>query len=137
MIFDTADDFSRPPLLIFPEGLKSKSCGDILMKFEPTAFSTPYKVQPVVIRFTMLGVPEGFNTYAYRGESIVSYLWRLHTMPFCILNISLLPSTSIENEGKSDIQTFVTASQLSMANFIGIQAIDIQEQKFSKSKEAD
>ncbi|OHS98325.1 Acyltransferase family protein [Tritrichomonas foetus] len=132
MVFDTADDFSRPPLLIFPEGLKSKCCGDILMKFDSTAFSTPYKVQPIAIRFTMFGVPEGFNTYAYKGENIFTYLWRLHTIPLSVITVSLLPSISIENEGKSDIQTFVSASQLSMANYIGIQAVDMDERLYYK-----
>lgn len=130
LILAAADDMNRPPLLIFPEGLKSNCCGDILMKFNKMAFMTPYRVQPVVIRYTMLGVPEGLNTYQYRGESILGYLWRLHTIPLGYLTISLMQSTALGKCEDMSIDTFAQETQLIMANFIGIPAINADESTF-------
>ena len=128
-IYTTVDDFASPPVLVFPEGVNSRVCGEVLVKFSETAFSTPYKVQPVTMRYHMLGVPKGWNTYAYRGENIVSYLWRLVSMPPSMLSIHFLPTMQIDIDGKADIGTFVHVAQLSMANFIGIQAVDRTEEK--------
>lgn len=133
LVMEAADDLSKPPLLIFPEGLYSKTCGDILMKFNQTAFMTPYYIQPVVLRFTMFGVPEGLNSYAYKGESIFNYLFRLFTMPVSYLSINLLPPTALGKSEDMDIEKFANETQLTMANAIGIMAVDVSEKKFSKT----
>jgi 1-acyl-sn-glycerol-3-phosphate acyltransferase len=123
-IIESADSSSRPPILLFPEGTSSRGCGDVLMGFDQTAFSTPYKVQPIVLKYHMIGVPRNWNTYAYRGEGLGATIWRLVSMPPSVASVSFLPSMSLGCEGKAEIETFVTVAQLSMANSIGIQAVD-------------
>lgn len=137
MILDSVDDFAKPPVLIFPEGLTSRACGQVLMRFGRTAFSTPYKVQPITMRYHMWGVPEGWNTYAFRGESWLSFFWRLISMPIGKLSIEFHEVMSIDRLGKGDIETFISASQLLMANYIGIRAIDRKEERVKPSKKSD
>lgn len=134
LICDASDDSARAPVLIFPEGIESRGCGDVLLNFDTTAFITPYKVQPTVIRYHMLCVAEGWNTVAYRGENLISYIWRLISMPPTTLHLHFLPSISMDIDGKSDINTFVTSTHLNMANYIGIQAIDKLEESKKKKK---
>ena len=130
LVMEAADDHTNPPLLIFPEGLRSKTSGDVLMKFNQTAFMSPYYIQPVVIRFTMLGVPDGLNTYAYKGESLFNYLCRLFTMPFSYLSINLLPPTAMGKSEGMEIEKFTDETQLTMANAIGIMAVNKAEREF-------
>lgn len=137
MILDSVDDFAKPPVLIFPEGLTSRACGEVLLKFGRTAFSTPYKVQPITIRYHMLGVPSGWNTYAFRGESWLSYFWRLISMPAGKLTIEFHEVMSIDRLGKGDMNTFISAAQLLMANYIGIRAVNRKEERVKADKKID
>jgi 1-acyl-sn-glycerol-3-phosphate acyltransferase len=126
-ICDWVDNFKRPPILMFPEG-----CGkDVIMRFRDTAFSTPYRVQPFTIRYHMFGVPKGWNTYAYRGEGVLSVLWRLFAMPPSYVSLHFLPSISMAADGKADLQggeisieRFLVSAQLLLANDLGVQAVD-------------
>lgn len=131
-VLAAVDDFSTPPVLIFPEGLGSRGCGDVLLKFDRTAFSTPYRVQPVTIGYHMFGVPKDWNTFAYRGEYTLSTIWRLISMPPAALSLHFLPAMSMEQDGKSDIEMFMSIAQLTMANYIGIKAIDREDGKKKK-----
>ncbi|OHT09717.1 hypothetical protein TRFO_21347 [Tritrichomonas foetus] len=125
MLLKTADDFDKPPILVFPEGFRSIGCGEILMPFfEHIPFSTPYKVQPLTIAYKMFGVPRGWNSFVYRGEKVLSYFWRLFSMPPALVTLHILPTISMGNEGKSDISTFVEYAHLCVANHVGIRAID-------------
>ena len=123
MIVDFVDDFGNSPVLIFPEGAPNGH-GSALMKFEKTAFTTPYKVQPITLRYYMLGVPQGYNTYVYQGENIFGYIFRLLAMPPTVLSVHFLPVMSMENDAKSEVKAFSRNAQLAMANFIGIRAVD-------------
>lgn len=133
MIVDCVDDFSNPPALVFPEG---KPCGHgtALMKFEKTAFTTPYKVQPITLRYYMIGVPQGYNSFVYQGESIATHLFRLLSMPPTLLSVHFLPVMSMENDAKSDVKAFSKNAQLAMANFIGIRAVDKSDASLRKEK---
>jgi len=122
MVFDRADDFHSPPILIFPEGLPCGQ-GSSLMKFEDTPFLTPYKVQPLTVRYHMSCTPEGWNSYQYQGESLWIYFFRLLAMPPSVLSIHFLPVMSAENDAKSDVSMFPKVAQISVANFIGIRAV--------------
>ena len=123
MIVDCVDDFSNSPVLVFPEG---SPCGhgSALMKFEKTAFTTPYKVQPITLRYYMLGAPQGYNSYVYQGENLFAYIFRLLAMPPTLLSVHFLPVMSMENDAKSEVKAFSKNAQLAMANFIGIRAVD-------------
>ncbi|EAY11987.1 Acyltransferase family protein [Trichomonas vaginalis G3] len=123
MIIDVVDDFSNSPVLVFPEGAPSGR-GAALMKYEKTAFSTPYKVQPITMRYHMFGVPYGYNTYGYQGENLFYYIYRLLSMPPSLLSIHFLPYMSMEKDAKSEVKAFSHNAQLNMANFIGIRAVD-------------
>lgn len=131
VVCDAADDSNRPPILIFPEGFKSNGCGDVIMKFDKTAFVTPYKIQPIAIRYTMFGVMNNkINTYAYRfSEHPLSYLWRLFSMPPSIVHLRFLSSISMDRDGKSDIKTFVHNTQLLFGNQIGVCCVNYCDKK--------
>jgi hypothetical protein len=126
-ISNWADNFKRPPILIFPEGGVG---GGVLHRFEHTAFATPYRVQVVALRYHMLGVP-GWNTYAYHGERPLSLLWRLFAMPPSYVSIHFLKAITMGTEGKADIATgeisierFPISAQLLIANHLGVKAVD-------------
>lgn len=131
IVCDAADDSNRPTILIFPEGFKSNACSDVLVKFDKTAFVTPYKIQPITISYTMFGVMNNqINTYAYRfSEHYLSYLWRLFAMPPSVVHLRYLSSISMDRDGKSDIKTFVNNSQLLLGNQMGIRCVNWNEGK--------
>jgi 1-acyl-sn-glycerol-3-phosphate acyltransferase len=123
MICDAVDDFGRPPVLLFPEGVSSPGCGSVLLKFGKRAFSTPYKVQPIAIRYHML-VPKAWNSYAYRGEGVVWFLWRMFAFPPSLVSLHFLPAISMDSAGKGDMRKFTVVGQLTVANELGIRAVD-------------
>ena len=122
LIIEHADNFNRPPVLIFPEGTINN--GDHLLKFHRGAFLTPYKVQPMCIRYWQPFVPKGWNTYAWTTTSLANYIWGAICMPFSIIEVDILPSITMGNEGKGDIETFTLKAQLIMANHLQVKAID-------------
>jgi hypothetical protein len=128
-ISDWADNFKTPPILIFPGG----GAGEVIGRFRETAFSTSYRVQPFTLRYHMLGVGKGWNTYAYKGEGVMSALWRMFAMPPAYVSIEFLPAMSMGVDGKADLQSgdisierFLIAAQLLIANHLGVQAVDRQ-----------
>ncbi|OHS98446.1 Acyltransferase family protein [Tritrichomonas foetus] len=132
-IIDHADNFNRPPVLIFPEGTLNN--GDVLLKFHRGAFLTPYKVQPFCIRYWQPLVPKGWNTYAWTTNSIVEYIWGLVSMPpFSIIEVDALPSITMGNEGKGDIETCTLKAQLIMANHMKVKAVDRSSDEIFKHK---
>jgi 1-acyl-sn-glycerol-3-phosphate acyltransferase len=120
-IIDRADDSSQFPVLLFHE--EAQTNGHVLLQFHRGAFLTPYKVQPMLIRYWMLLVPKGWNTIASVGQSFASYLWQLASMPLFVVDIDCLPSMTMEVEGKADIDKFAKNAQIFLANHLKIKAI--------------
>lgn len=120
-IIEHADNFNKPPVLIYPEATLNN--GDVILKFHRGAFLTPYKVQPMCIRYWQPLVPKGWNTYAWTTPNIGKYLWGLVSMPFSVITVDLLPSICMEVEGKGDIDTFTEKAQLIMANHMKVKAV--------------
>lgn len=123
-VVDIADNvIGCDPVLVFPEG---KPCGKgrALMKFSNTAFSTPYKVQPVTLRYNMMCVPQGYNTFSYQNENIFYYFFRLLSIGPCTITISFLNYISMDKDAKCDVSKFSEVAQLTMANYIGIKAVN-------------
>jgi hypothetical protein len=83
-------------VLLFPE--EAKTNGDVMLRFHRKAFVTPYKVQPMVIRFWLLLVPKGSNTVV-SGD-----LWRLLAIPLFVIGVDCLQSIAMEVESKADIR---------------------------------
>ena len=121
-IIDRADSFNHYPILVFPEG--SPTNGKIITKFHKIAFSTPYKVQPMLIRYWIPLIPEGWNTCAWRQNSIYEHFWSFLSLPFCFVTVDILPPISMDNEGKSDIHRFKRESQLIMSNYLRIKPVN-------------
>ena len=94
------------------------------MKFDKIPFLTPYKVQPLCIKYQMNLIPKGYNSYIYNNESIWFYFFQLFSMPPSFVNLSILPLISVEYDAKSDISQFPKISQLIIANFLGIKTIN-------------
>ena len=135
-IIDRADDESAFPVLLFPEVCPTN--GDVLLQFHKTAFLTPYKVQPMLIRYWMPFVPKGWNTMACVNQSAISYVWQLISMPLVIVSVDVLQSISMEAEGKADIDTFTKNAQILLANHLKIRAISrsSEESKVLHAKKA-
>jgi 1-acyl-sn-glycerol-3-phosphate acyltransferase len=120
-IIEKADNSSEPPVMIFPEEVTSN--GEILLRFHPTAFLTPYRVQPMLIRYWMPLVPKKWNTIAHVRQSALSYIWQLISLPLFVIDVEYLPSIVMEVEGKADIATFTRNAQLVMASHLKIKAV--------------
>jgi 1-acyl-sn-glycerol-3-phosphate acyltransferase len=129
-IIDKADDTSEPPVMIFPEEVSTN--GEILLRFHPTAFLTPYKVQPMLIRYWMPFVPKGWNTIAMVRQSVGSYLWQLVSMPLFVVEVDCLQSIAMEVEGKADIETFTRNAQIIVANHLKIKAVSRSSEQVSE-----
>ena len=120
-IIDNADDNDKYPVLLFPEGTTTN--GEALLQFQKQAFLTPYKVQPMLIRYSLPLVPPGWNTVSYTNQSILGYIWQLISLLFCIIYVDAIQSISMEAEGKADIDTFTTNAQIIFANHLKTKAI--------------
>ena len=120
-IIDSADDMNRFPVLLFPEATTTN--GEALLQFQKGAFLTPYKVQPMLIRYTLPLIPPGWNTIAYTNQSKIGYIWQLLCLPICIINVDAIQSISMEAEGKADIDTFTMNAQIIFANHLKTKAI--------------
>jgi 1-acyl-sn-glycerol-3-phosphate acyltransferase len=120
-IADQADDSSQFPVLLFPEGARTN--GDLLLKFHRSAFITPYRVQPLLIRYRLFFVPNGWNTVTSVQQSFWSALWQVMCIPFFVIEIDALHSISMEVEGKADIGTFMKNAQVLLANHLKIKAV--------------
>jgi 1-acyl-sn-glycerol-3-phosphate acyltransferase len=114
-IVDRADDGGRFPVLLFPE--EAQTNGDVMLRFHRKAFVTPYKVQPVVIRYWLFLVPKGWNTVV-SGD-----LWRLLAVPFFVIDVDFLQSIAMEVEGKAGIKTFTQNAQIMLANYLKVKAV--------------
>jgi hypothetical protein len=120
-VIDRADDMSEPPVMIFPE--ETTTNGDILLQLHRTPFITPYKVQPMLIRYWMPLVPKGWNSLATTQQRPLSYFWQLISLPFFVIEVECLPSISMEVEGKADIALFTRNAQIIMANHLKVKAV--------------
>jgi lysophosphatidylcholine acyltransferase/lyso-PAF acetyltransferase len=117
-----ANDSSRNPILIFPEGTIPGD--DYLLKFHRSAFLTEHKVQPVVIKYHMPLVPEGLNFYRWKkGISIYEHFFLMACLPPSYVTIEWLDPISLDTTGNGDIETYAEKAQLIMANKLGIKAI--------------
>ena len=138
-IIDHADDFKRYPVFIFPEDTTTN--GNALLRFRSNAFSTPYKVQPMAIRYLMFLVPHGWNTYCWNYyTNFFDYIYCMLSIPFSIVTVDSLESLSMDKDGKSEISRFTTVAQKVLANHLKIQAVsnsikDIDEESLRKLKQ--
>jgi len=120
-IIDRADSFNNYPVLFFPEG--SPTNGKIISKFFKLPFSTPYKVQPMLIRYWMPLMPQSMNDFAWRQKNALVHIWNILSTPMIVVKVDILPPITMDNEGKSDINKFRDAAQLIMANYMQLKAI--------------
>jgi 1-acyl-sn-glycerol-3-phosphate acyltransferase len=114
-IVDRADDWTQFPVLLFPE--EAQTNGNVMLRFHRKAFVTPYKVQPMIIRYWLLFVPKGWNTV------VLGDLWRLLAIPLFVIDVDCLQSIAMEVEGKADIKTFAQNAQILLANSLKVKAV--------------
>jgi 1-acyl-sn-glycerol-3-phosphate acyltransferase len=129
-IIKKADDLSERPVMIFPE--EATTNGEILLQFHTGAFITPYRVQPMLIRYWMLFVPKKWNTVASVGQSPMSYLWQLISMPLFVIEVECLHSISMEIEGKAEIQRFTRNAQIVIANHLKVKAVSMSSEDVAR-----
>lgn len=126
-IIDQADNKDKDQIMIFPEGTVCN--GNYMLKFHRSAFLTNYKVQPIVMQFWTPIMPKGWNTFAFLDQSAIDLVWDHLSMPFSICKIKVLPTIRHDTE-KEDIDSFVTNTQLMMANNLGIKAVNRSSHEF-------
>ncbi|EAY17690.1 Acyltransferase family protein [Trichomonas vaginalis G3] len=118
LIIDHANNKELLPILIFPEGTLTN--GDIFLKFHRGAFLTDHKVQPMLVRYHMPFVPEGWNSFAWTEPNILLYFWYAMSVPLNWVTVKILPAHSKSEYANAD--EFADAMQLQCANAFGVLA---------------
>jgi hypothetical protein len=131
-VIDRADDASEPPVMLFPE--EATTNGQILLRFHKTPFLTPYKVQPMLIRYWLPLIPKGWNPLATVQQGRLGSLWQLISMPLFVIEVECLPSIAMEVEGKADIDTFTRNAQIIMANHLKVRAVSRSSENIAARK---
>ena len=83
LICNLQNDFSRVPIVIFPEGKVTN--GDALVGFRSGAYISETMVQPVAIRYRMWFTPRSMSTVAWNEDNFKYYLYQF----FLILILSI------------------------------------------------
>lgn len=135
LVINQANDPAKNPVLIFPEG--TICSGDFLLKFHRSAFLTNKKVQPMIMKYNMPLVPKRWNSFHWTEISFIQYYWQLMSMPPSYATIELVPSITLDNEGKGDIEYFAKYAQLLFANKLKIKAIDGSSDIIFKNKKEE
>ena len=130
-IIEHAQREDRLPILIFSEGTITN--GDVLLKFHRSAFLTGRKVQPMLVRYSMPLVPNGWNSYAWTVVNTFKYLWDCLSVPLNIVNVYILPSHDI-SEYNNDVEEFTKQVQLQCANALGVKAVTRSSDEIFKKR---
>jgi 1-acyl-sn-glycerol-3-phosphate acyltransferase len=118
---ENALDSSKPPATLAPEG--ATTSGEYMFKFHLGAFLSDLPVQPVAIRYTMRGTDRRIAHLSFFHHS----LWHLlifFGIPSIKVDMTFMEPMSLKTDGKDDPRTFADATQLRIANFLGVKAID-------------
>lgn len=131
-LMERARNFDTYPLLIFPEGT---ICGGrVMLKFHLGAFLTPFKSQGVCIRYCTAFLPEQWNTYVWTGQSAPSLIWTMLCMPPSIVDLTIMPQTTVDGFGEGNVETYALKQQLAMANELGLRAVDLRSDVLFRAK---
>jgi len=132
MIMARADDKASYPILIFPEGTLTR--GGITLKFHRSAFLTPHKVQPMLIRYKMPFVPKGWNSYAWTNPNLLDYFFCILSIPWNTVTVTALPAITLDKEGNGSVDEFAKYSQLLVANHFGNKAVTRSSDEIFRKK---
>lgn len=120
LICNLQNDFSRVPIVIFPEGKVTN--GDILLGFRTGAFVNDTPIQGMTFRYNLWFCSKGQSTIAWVDPSDIFYLWQLYTIPFMTLEVNCLPQVRFEGMNKTP-QEKAEIVELMMANSLGCLAV--------------
>lgn len=131
-LIDNALDSEAPPAMLAPEG--GTTCGDYMFKFHLGAFLSDLPVQPIELRYTMLGMPHDLVHLSFFEHN----LWHLLIflgIPSIQTDIYFFDPMSIKTDGKNQPTTFAEQVEFKIANFLGVKAIDMTNSVLFKKKQ--
>lgn len=132
LICKLQNDYSRVPIVIFPEGKVTN--GDILLGFRTGAFVNDTPIQGMTFRYKLWFCSKGQSTIAWVDPSDVFYLWQLYTIPFMTLEVNCLPQVSFQGSNKTPEEK-AKIVELMMANSLGCLAVkQTNKEYFEKHK---
>lgn len=126
------NDYSRVPIVIFPEGKVTN--GDCLLGFRTGAFVNDTPIQGMTFRYKLWFCSKGQSTIAWVDPSDIFYLWQLYTIPFMTLEVNCLPQVSFQGSNKTPAEK-AEIVELMMANSLGCLALkQTNKEYFEKHK---
>lgn len=130
-LIDNALDSDAPPAMLAPEG--ATTSGLYMFKFHLGAFLSDLPVQPIAIRYTIMGMPEEISHLSFLHHN----LW--HTLiwlgiPTIKTDVYFFDPMSIKTDGQNQPAIFAEQVELKIANFLGVKAIDMTNSAIFKEK---
>lgn len=114
------NDYSRVPIVIFPEGKVTN--GDCLLGFRTGAFVNDTPIQGMTFRYNLWFCSKGQSTIAWVDPNDLFYIWQLYTIPFITLEVNCLPQVSFKGSNKTPEEKAAEV-ELTMANSLGCLAL--------------
>jgi len=129
LIMDAMQDHNMDYIALAPEGKTTQ--GNYMLAFRTGGFLTNEQVQPIVLRYHSLSFGcTGFHwSVGFR-----QFLWRTFSCPYTKLTINILPPLNSEEYLKASAQERAKMAQLSMANALGLKAIDQTSKEYFNAK---
>lgn len=128
------NDYSRVPVVIFPEGKVTN--GDILLGFRTGAFVNDTPLQAMTLRYKLWFCPRGMSTIAWIHNNFLFYIWQVYTIPFMTLEINCLDQVCFEGSGKTPHEK-AKEIELMMANSLGCLAVKQTNKEYFKEHISD
>jgi 1-acyl-sn-glycerol-3-phosphate acyltransferase len=121
------------PVMVSPEGAISN--GNAILKFRTGAFLTERKIQPVCLRYHHYFCRRSIGAVNWLQESIYEFLFQFLSIPFVTIEITCLDAMDWTGRKLTPSEKAIE-TQLKMANFLGIPAIDrSNKERFQKKVE--
>lgn len=131
-LMENALDSNNPPVTLAPEG--ATTSGEYMFKFHLGAFLSDLPVQPCAIRYTLWGTSRKIAHLSFFHHS----LWQLVVflgIPAISADIYFFDPVSLKTEGEGDPRKFADFTELRIANFLGVRAIDQSNSAIFAKKE--
>jgi len=123
LLKERACDFTKPPVVVFPEGTTSN--GKYLIKFHTGAFLAGAPVKPVLIKYTC----KHFRP-TWESISATKHIFRLLTQFSNYVEVTFLPLYTPNEEEKNNAVLYANNVQKVMAQTSGVQTtVDSYKEK--------
>ena len=131
VIIESANDPSKPVILIFPEG--ASTSGDYMLRFH----LSDLPVQPVTIRYTIFGTTReisNISNFHHDPYHLIVFLG----IPFMKVDVTFLEPISIKNIKDQNPRTFADEVSLRIGNELGVRVLSLTSSSlFKKTTKTD